>query len=141
VAKGSEPLAYPADGDFHNLLRWHLFTHGTRPDNKTGQIGKVWSAKEFSKALQLHSRTVSNWLREENPTPPQDLASVERVIFGDNRLYDEWRANLRAAYNVLGKESREPAPRPDRREVVSAVPDLGIARSFRRTTSADLSPN
>jgi hypothetical protein len=95
VAKAPKLLAYPAEGSFYDLLRWHLFTHGTRPGGDPDQIGKVWSGKEFADALKLHPRTVSNWLKEENPTPPQDLASVERVIFGDSPAYAVWRISLR----------------------------------------------
>src|SRR5262249_50598963 len=102
VAKTRDLLSFPADGSFYEMLHWLLFQHGTRPDGKPVQVGKkVWSRKEFAAAVHLELRTVSNWLKREDPSPPHDLASVEQAIFGDNPAYAEWRASFRAAYNAL----------------------------------------
>ena len=88
----------------------------------------------------MHPRTVSNWLKKENPTPPQDLAATERVIFGDNPAYAEWRANFRNAFNALDNGHREelPARSQDRRDGVPFVSYLGTAGAVRRATTTFL---
>ena len=40
-----------------------------------------------------------NWRAGRNP--PNDLGSIERALFGDNDTYDQWRIDLRAAYDGL----------------------------------------
>jgi hypothetical protein len=107
----SRQLIYPAGGSFYDLLHWHLFMHGTRPDGEPDQIGKkAWSKKDFAGAVNLDVRTVSYWLNKRRPSPPRDLTSIEEAMFGNNPGYAGWRANLRTAFNALGDERKEELP-------------------------------
>jgi len=140
-ASDKSQLAYPAGADFYELLRWHLFVHGTRPTGSPHRTGKRWSQKEFADELGVTEKSVSNWLREENPTPPRDYGSIERVLFDDSAAYEGWRRGLRWAFNRTkegGRLQTDSPPQQDHRQPRPAHPDFGIARAFQRVTRAFL---
>jgi len=108
---GNEVSDYPGNrGPFSLLLAWHL-DNGTRPDGAPKNKGlRPWTPKEFAGALgKTDTRSVRGWRNGEYP--PQDLITIERVLFGDNRSFDRWRTHLREVH----KEAKERGKAPKKR--------------------------
>jgi hypothetical protein len=84
-------------GTFAECLHFLLFRHGCRPACSPGKRGEAWSRKGFAGELGVSVRAVGFWLSGERT--PDDLASIERVLFGSNEQFDPWKGLLRAAYH------------------------------------------
>jgi hypothetical protein len=80
---------------FGQLLAWH-FLRGTRPGGKVDQPGRTWSAKSFADAVGVGDRTIRYWLRDEHLPP--EIETIERLLFGNDACYDDWRLELRQAH-------------------------------------------
>jgi hypothetical protein len=80
---------------FGQLLEWHLL-RGTRPGGKIDHPGRKWSAKSFAEAVGFGDRTIRYWLRNEHLPP--ETETIERVLFGNDACYAEWRLELRHAH-------------------------------------------
>jgi hypothetical protein len=52
--------------------------------------------KAFSAAVGLGDRTVRYWLKDEHLPP--ETETIERVLFGNDASYAEWRLELRHAH-------------------------------------------
>jgi hypothetical protein len=89
--------SYPRGSSFADLLFWHL-KFGTRPHSGPDRSGQRWSIKGFARELRIEERAVRYWRTGKRPV---DLASIQRVLFGDNAAYDERRFDLGAAYDGL----------------------------------------
>jgi hypothetical protein len=92
---GNEP-PYPRGAGFAKLLDWHL-DFGTRPNVSPNQPGRRWSNAEFAKKVDTTDKSVRNW--RAGRVLPDDLGSIEYVLFGNNIAYKEWRFDLRVAYD------------------------------------------
>ncbi len=104
------------NGTFGQCLQFLLYTHGARPDGSPQKPGKQWGQKEFADLVGVSDRTVRYWL--EDKKLPVDLQGVERVLFGTNGKYDDWRKLLRSALQTTkNRGPRQPersvAPLPD----------------------------
>ena len=102
----------PAEGaSFGQLLEWHLL-RGTRPGGKTTHPGRRWSAKAFAEAVGFGDRTIRYWLRNEHLPP--ETETIERVLFGNDLCYAEWRLELRQAHagSWTAKKDEVVAPSP-----------------------------
>jgi hypothetical protein len=99
LAKGSDhsPSADRERWTFGQLLDWHLL-RGTRPSGKIDRPGRRWSAKAFADAVGCGDRTVRYWLRNEHLPP--ETETIERVLFGSDARYAEWRLELRRAHSL-----------------------------------------
>jgi MerR HTH family regulatory protein len=84
-----------ANWSFGQLLAWHLL-RGTRPGGKIDRPGREWSKAEFAQATGLGDRTIRYWLRNEHLPP--EIETIERLLFGNDDGYAEWRLELRHAY-------------------------------------------
>ncbi|SON56436.1 Regulatory protein AfsR [Hartmannibacter diazotrophicus] len=94
TGKGSP---YPEHQEFSKLLDWHL-NFGTRPEGSPDAPGKRWNNKRFASAVgSVNERTVRNW--RTGRSRPNDLASIEEELFGKNAAYDQWRFDLRHAFD------------------------------------------
>ena len=80
---------------FGRLLEWHLL-RGTRPGGRLDHPGRKWSVKAFSEAVGVGDRTVRYWLKDEHLPP--EIETIERVMFGNDACYAEWRLGLRRAH-------------------------------------------
>jgi hypothetical protein len=125
--KRGTATTYPRGDNFAKLLIWHL-NFGTRPAGGPDQPGKRWSNKEFAAELGIGERTVRYWRNGDKR--PTDFPSLERVLFGDNAAYAEWRFDLRAAYDDLrppiidGEIPSPPADFLGREADVTAILDV-----------------
>jgi hypothetical protein len=82
-----------ADCSFGDLVYWHLFVHGTRPDGEpSAKIGRLWGLKDASAKLGISERALRYWLADKHL--PDSIAPLERVIFGNNPAFDDWRLEL-----------------------------------------------
>lgn len=121
MPSGFEPLAhplhYPLDGAYSDLLAWHLYYWGTRPDGSTTTPGHPWADGEFQTAFygKIVSETVrispQNWLGvgAAPSAPREDNAKrVGSIIFGNNSFFDDWRNDLEEARkrSLKGKNRR-----------------------------------
>jgi NB-ARC domain len=80
---------------FGHLLGWHLL-RGSRPGGRIDRAGRKWSNKEFAHAIGFGDRTIRYWLKDEHLPP--DTETIERVLFGNDDYYAEWRLELRYAH-------------------------------------------
>jgi tetratricopeptide (TPR) repeat protein len=93
---------------FGQLLAWH-FLRGTRPGGKVDQPGRKWSTKAFADAVGVGDRTIRYWLRNEHLPP--EIETVERLLFGNDACYDDWRLELRQAHaGSAGAKGGAPTP-------------------------------
>jgi tetratricopeptide (TPR) repeat protein len=93
---------------FGQLLAWH-FLRGTRPGGKVDQPGRKWSTKAFADAVGVGDRTIRYWLRNEHLPP--EIETVERLLFGNDSCYDDWRLELRQAHaGSAGAKGGAPTP-------------------------------
>jgi tetratricopeptide (TPR) repeat protein len=76
------------------LLDWHL-RRGTRPGGRIDHPGRQWGVKEFGSAVGLGDRTIRYWLHDQHLPP--EIETIERVLFGRDARYAEWRLELRRA--------------------------------------------
>lgn len=82
-----------ADCSFGDLVYWHLFSHGTRPDtDPSAKIGRVWELKRASAALGISERTLRYWINDKHL--PDSTSTLEKVIFGNSPAFDDWRLEL-----------------------------------------------
>jgi hypothetical protein len=111
--RGNEP-PYPDQAGFAKLLDWHL-DFGTRPTGSPGRPGKRWDNVEFAEAVGvLAEKSVRNW--RSGRVRPDNLGSIEYVLFGQNNAYKDWRFDLRAAYERHQppvQDGEIPLPPPD----------------------------
>ena len=90
---------------FGVLLGWHL-RRGTRPGGTTGRPGRQWSVKAFADATGVGERTVRYWQRDQHLPP--EIETIERILFGTDAGYSDWRLELRTAHAATSR--REPLP-------------------------------
>ena len=103
---------------FGEALKWHL-DHGTRPIGDPGIDGERWTIPKFAEAIGKSERSVRGWCGGE--TPPDDLRPIERELFGTNAFYDDYRNELRRAYNLARSDGRAHALGPQ-----SKIDDPGL---------------
>jgi tetratricopeptide (TPR) repeat protein len=84
-----------AHWSFGRLLDWHLL-RGTRPGGRIDRPGRAWTAKAFADAVGVGDRTVRYWLKDEHLPP--EVETIERILFGGEAAYAEWRLELRRAH-------------------------------------------
>ena len=98
-----------ADCSFGDLVYWHLFVHGTRPDgDPSAKIGRLWGLKDASAKLGISERALRYWLADKHL--PDSITALERVIFGDSRLFDDWRLELVEALRKTRLKNAGKAP-------------------------------
>ena len=107
------------EGTFGQCVRFLLFEHGTRPYGAPEKIGRRWTEKEFADAVGVDQRAVRYWLSDQKV--PQEMLSIERVLFGDNERYDTWRKELRAAYHSKKEFRSRRSKLPDQKIVGRAT--------------------
>lgn len=91
---------------FGDALRWHLFIFGTRPKGGPQRAGKEWRLVDFASDVGRTPRSVENWLRNSNLPP--STTQIQRVLFGDNQEYEQWKIELRSLHEKAsrGESSR-----------------------------------
>lgn len=96
---------------FGQVLEWHL-VRGTRPGGKPDRPGRRWTRTEFADRTGLGARTVGNWL--SNDHLPPETETIERVLFGEDACYADWRLELRHAHTIgwAAKRDRPPPAAP-----------------------------
>ncbi|PWB82933.1 MAG: hypothetical protein C3F11_09345 [Methylocystaceae bacterium] len=108
-----------SEWNFGRLLAWHLL-RGTRPGGTTDRPGRRWSAKALADGVGVNDRTVRYWLKNEHLPP--EIETVERLLFGSDERYAEWRLELRNAHfeswRAKGNEDEPPA-RPSAETAIS----------------------
>lgn len=122
---------------FGQLLSWHLFVYGTRPDgNPESPVGKIWTPKRAADALGITTRTLWHWLGDKHP--PFDTATAERVLFGDNPAYDIWRLEIQESLrttragieaNKANEKSGQAFWREEAGETTAATSDVETERA------------
>src|SRR5258708_39256178 len=98
-----------AQWTFGRLLDWHL-RRGTRPGGRIDRPGRSWTAKAFADAIGVGDRTVRYWLRNEHLPP--EVETIERILFGKDPDYPEWRLELRQARADAGLHPPSPNRKP-----------------------------
>ncbi len=82
-----------AECSFGDLVYWHLFVYGTRPDgDPSAKIGRVWGLKDAAAKMGLSERALRYWITDRHL--PDSTTTLERVIFGNSPVFDDWRLEL-----------------------------------------------
>jgi hypothetical protein len=138
---------------FHELLNWHLI-RGTRPEGSVDPlvIGTRWEIKDFAGAVgdaTAEGRSVSNWQNAKNLPLSVTLTMIENALFGANRAFAVWRADLRNAHVLAQQEARrarliarhkpltgqqsspEPSKQESRNAVENPVADQRVDSTFK----------
>jgi hypothetical protein len=85
-----------ADYSFGDLVYWHLFIFGTRPDcDPSAKICRPWDPQTFCALLDISDRTLWNWVFDRHL--PDNLLPVEAELFGHNPQLHDWRIELARA--------------------------------------------
>ena len=95
MLRGSNEGDDRARWTFGRLLDWHLL-RGTRPGGRIDRPGRTWTARSLADAVGVGDRTVRYWLRNEHLPP--EVETIERILFGGDAGYVEWRLELRQAH-------------------------------------------
>ncbi len=86
-----------ADYSFGDLVYWHLFRNGTRPSvDPSDKVGRVWETNAICRLLQIHERTLRNWIRDRNL--PDSVVPLSNELFGDNSRWDDARIELQRRF-------------------------------------------
>jgi hypothetical protein len=101
----SEVGIYPSDATYGELLKWHLYTYGTRPDGDRSRLGQPWKNREFAERVFEHHahpdaarKSLHNWLQQRHFPSSARATLIENALFGDNAEFDVWKADLRVAW-------------------------------------------
>ena len=121
-----------AEYSFGDLVYWHFFKFGTRPDvDPAAKIGRPWRREDAIRALKVTDRTLRNWINDSNP--PKDIVRLDEVLFGQNPLWADARLELQQAFErtsaapSIVAQPDEPEPddvAPDQDALVAAGDDL-----------------
>jgi hypothetical protein len=89
--------AVRADYTFADLVYWHLFKFGTRPDiDPAAKAGRLWDIDEVRGPLRITQRTLRNWIAGN--TLPDSITSLLTVLFGNNTAWDDARRELQEKF-------------------------------------------
>jgi hypothetical protein len=82
-----------ADYSFGDLVYWHLFKFGTRPNiDPAVKVGRPWEIDAICSLLGITPRTLRNWIADKNL--PDSIVALSAELFGDNPAWDEARCKL-----------------------------------------------
>lgn len=85
-----------ADYSFGDLIFWHFFVYGTRPNgDPCAKVGRVWSLSEFRLSQHVSERTLNNWISERHL--PDSTVKAEKMLFGNKPAWDDARFELAEA--------------------------------------------
>jgi hypothetical protein len=112
-----------AQWSFGQLITWHLM-RGTRPGGTLGIPGRRWSNSAFADATGLNDRTIRYWLRDQHLPP--ETETIERILFGNDICYAEWRLELRNAQerSFAGKKSAHESESATHLAVSNIIDDI-----------------
>jgi hypothetical protein len=88
---------------FGELLTWHM-ARGTRPQGRADAPGRPWSAKALAADCKVSDRSVRAW--RQDAAAPADIATLDRVLFGNNGSYGLWREELISAWSQAQRRRR-----------------------------------
>ena len=91
-ADGSSPEA----ATFGQVLIRHM-DRGTRPDGDPAKPGRRWTGMALAHACGVSDRAVRAWRSDDYP--PEDIETLERVLFGDKPAYAVWKSELRDTWS------------------------------------------
>ncbi len=84
------------DYSFGDLVYWHLFVYGTRPQgDPSAKAGRKWEAAAICGLLGITEKTLGNWMADKHF--PQYTNDLERELFGENSAWDDARLELAEA--------------------------------------------
>ncbi len=99
-----------ADWSFGDLVYWHLFEFGTRPNiNPSALAGRKWKPDAICELLGITQRTLRNWIADRHF--PDSLVDLERELFGDNPAWELARLELAEALGKTRARKTEEAAR------------------------------
>ena len=101
---------------FGTILAWHI-GQGTRPSPsaKVWQR-RSWKQEDFAQAVSVTARALYDWLNDIRL--PNSLERIEQALFGENANYEQYRMELRAAYDKAKKQNKN---RNDDSRIVSSL--------------------
>ncbi len=85
-----------SEWSFGELVYWHLFEFGTRPNIDPSAIaGRKWEPEAICGLLDITWKTLRNWIADKHF--PDSTVDLERELFGNNPDWDIGRRELAEA--------------------------------------------
>jgi hypothetical protein len=82
-----------ADFTFGDLVYWHLFRYGTRPNGKpSAKIGRPWQLSRAAGEIKVDVRTIRYWINGDSL--PDNSGPLAKALFGNNSDWDNARVEL-----------------------------------------------
>lgn len=99
-----------SDYSFGDLVYWHLFKYGTRPNGEpTAKAGRVWDLDDICFILEITHRTLRNWIADKHL--PDTITRLSGELFGNNSVWDDARLELQAKFEA-GWTAKRSGARP-----------------------------
>jgi hypothetical protein len=111
-----------ADYTFGDLVYWHLFKFGTRPNvDPLAKIGRLWDIDEVRGPLGITQRTLRNWIADKNL--PDSITSLDIVLFGENPAWNDSRRELQQKFERSWMAKRSKGQQAEPADVAAAAED------------------
>lgn len=93
-----ELLKGRADYSFGDLVYYHLFKHGTRPEgDPSASAGRVWEMDAVCELLGLKTeKTLRNWIADRNV--PDSIVPLSNLLFGNDERWNDARRELQEKF-------------------------------------------
>jgi hypothetical protein len=121
-----------ADYTFGDLVYWHLFKFGTRPDiDPAAKAGRLWDIDEARGKLGVTQKTLRNWIAKG--ILPDSITSLQIMLFGKNHAWDDAKRELQEKFEQgwMAKPSKgrkaEPADTDTSATAAEPAPSHAIA--------------
>ncbi|MFL9828757.1 PAN domain-containing protein [Rhodoplanes sp. SY1] len=99
-----------ADYSFGDLVYWHLFVYGTRPQgDPSAKAGRKWEPDAICRLIGITEKTLRNWIADKHQ--PDSIVDLERELFGENPAWDDQRLELAEALRITRARKRGKAGR------------------------------
>ncbi|WP_349636582.1 tetratricopeptide repeat protein [Sphingobium sp. MK2] len=99
------PPYYPVEGNYGDLLRWHMDYWGTRPTGSTSVNGVPWKGDEFRREAfgnkweePTFITGLRNWRGAGSAPNENNVKSIEEALFGANAIFNVWRKHFKKAW-------------------------------------------
>jgi hypothetical protein len=129
----TRPPSYPKDGTYADLLFWHLYVWGTRPDSSVAERPDTrWKARDFCAAVfggsvtpDSEKKSYGSWIGDEERYAPGNsyALKIAKELFGGKSKFAVWEDDLERAR----KKSRGPGKNFRTITLDSALSELAAA--------------
>lgn len=123
-----------SDYTFGDLVYWHLYKFGTRPDiDPDADHGIPWEPSAIAGLLGISDKTLRNWIWDKNR--PESSGALANELFGKNPRWNAARAELKEKLEQAWKRKTAAGTAPEISE--EEVVEPGAAEELVPEDAAD----